>query len=60
MVIIVFEFLLKNRMSSSEHSRELGGRKVGVKEVPDTGKAAASGRRLPEGLPLDPWGVLGP
>lgn len=43
---------MKCRINISEHSGEPGGRKAGGKEVPDAGEAAASSRRLSEGLSL--------
>lgn len=43
---------MKCRISISGHSGALGGRNVGMKEVPDADEAAAASRALSEGLPV--------
>lgn len=45
---------MKSRISISEHSGDLGGKKVGVKKVSDADEAATSSRALP-GDSLNLW-----
>lgn len=46
---------MKSRISISDHSGDLGGRKVGVKKVSDADRAVASSRAPLGGLPLILW-----